>query len=79
MTSKFNDALEMLDSLSIEEQEEILEIEKKRIIEKKRKLLFKDIEEAENDIERGDFITGTPEELVKATEKEAELISKRNT
>ncbi|HJY64535.1 MAG TPA: hypothetical protein VJ455_10300 [Ignavibacteria bacterium] len=77
MTSKFNDTLEMIESFSIEEQEEILEIEKKRILEKKRKLLLQDILEAEKDIENGDFTSGTPEELVKAIEKETELIKKK--
>jgi len=77
MTSKFNDTLEMLESLSIEEQEEILEIEKKRLIDKKRKILLKDIQEAERDIDNGDYISGTPEELVKAIEKEAAKIKKK--
>lgn len=76
MSSKFNDALEIVDSLSIEEQEELLEIEKKRLIERKRKKLAEDIEEAEKDIENGNYITGTPEELVKAIEEEAKKISK---
>lgn len=67
----------MIESFSIEEQEEILEIEKKRILEKKRKLLLQDILEAEKDIENGDFTSGTPEELVKAIEKETELIKKK--
>jgi len=77
MTSKFNDTLEMIESFSIEEQEEILEIEKKRIIEKKRNQLLKDIEEAKKDIKNGDFDSGTPEELIKAIEKEVELIRVR--
>ena len=40
MNSKFNEALELIDSLSLEEQEELIEIERKRIIEKKKKLDF---------------------------------------
>jgi len=76
MSSKFNDTLEMIESLSIEEREEILEIEKKRVTEERRKLLLKDIEEARRDIENGDFDSGTPEELIKAIEKEVDLIKK---
>ena len=33
MNTKFNEVLELIDSLPIEEQEEILNIEKKRLIE----------------------------------------------
>ncbi|MCI0449463.1 MAG: hypothetical protein L0Y79_06720 [Chlorobi bacterium] len=76
MSSKFNDALELIDSLSIEEQEELLEIERKRLIEKKRKKLIKDIAEAE-DIRKGNYITGTPEELVKAIEEESKRLENK--
>jgi hypothetical protein len=76
MTSKFNDALEIIESLSIEEQEELLEIERKRLIEKKRKKLVGDIAEAEKDIENGNYITGTPEELIKAIEEDVNKLKK---
>jgi len=70
MTSKFNDILEMIESLSLEEQEQILEIEKKRLIEKKRKLLIEDIKEAKKDIAEGRYSDGTVEDLMKAIEDE---------
>ncbi len=76
MSSKFNDAMEIIESLSIEEQEELLEIERKRLIDKKRKMLIEDIAEAEKDLENGNYITGTPEELVKAIEEEANKLDK---
>lgn len=76
MTTKFNDVLEMVDSLTIEEQEELLEIEKKRLIDRKRTKLVNDIAESEKDIENGNFKTGTPEELVKAIEDEANKLDK---
>jgi hypothetical protein len=75
-SSKFNDAMEIIESLSIEEQEELLEIEKKRLIDKKRKMLIEDIAEAEKDIKNGNYTTGTPEELVKAIEEEANKLNK---
>jgi hypothetical protein len=71
MSSKFNDALELIESLTLEEQEELLEIERKRISERKRKLLLEEISDAEKDIANGNYLTGTPEELVKAIEEES--------
>ncbi len=70
-TSKFNDALEFIETFSIDEQEEILEIVEKRLRDKKRKILIENIAEAEKDFENGNYITGTPEELIKAIEEEA--------
>lgn len=66
MTSRFNEALELIDSLSLDEQEELIEIEKKRITEKKRKILSNEIREAKEDIEKGNFITGDYKEVMKA-------------
>lgn len=74
MTSKFNDALELIESLSLEEQEQVLEIEKKRLIEKKRKLLIEDIKEAKKDIAEGNFITGNAEDIIKAIEDEVKSL-----
>lgn len=66
MTARFNEALELIDSLSLDEQEELIEIEKKRITEKKRKILSNEIREAKEDIEKGNFITGDYKEVMKA-------------
>lgn len=76
MSSKINDAMDIIESLSIEEQEELLEIERKRLHDKKRKILIEVIAEAEKDIEKGNYVTGTPEELVKAIEEEANMLNK---
>lgn len=70
MTARFNEALELIDSLSLDEQEELIEIEKKRITEKKRKILSNDIREAKEDIEKGNFITGDYIEVMKAIDDE---------
>jgi len=70
MSSKFNDVLEMIDSLTIEEQELLLDIEKKRLIEKKRKKLLEDIQEAKKDFAEGKYITGNVEDIMKAIEDE---------
>jgi hypothetical protein len=71
MNSKFNDALELIESLTLEEQKELLEIGRKRLSERKRKLLLEEISDAEKDITNGNYVTGTPEELVKAIEEES--------
>lgn len=71
MNSKFNEALELIDSLSLDEQEQLIEIEKKRIIEKKRKILSEDIKEAKKDIETGNYITGDYKDVMKAIDDEA--------
>lgn len=65
MNSKFNEALEQIDSLSLDEQEELIEIERKRIIEKKRILLAENVSEAKKDIEDGNVITGECKEIMK--------------
>ncbi len=70
MTSKFNEALELIDSLSLDEQEELIEIEKKRIMEKKRKILSNDIQEAKEDIKKGNYITGDYKEVMKSIDDE---------
>ncbi len=70
MTSKFNDALEMIDSLSIEEQEMLLEIESKRLTERKRKILQERIAEGKKDISEGRFIEGNAADIMNSIDDE---------
>ena len=70
MNSKFNEVLELIDSLPLEEQEQLIEIEQKRIIEKKRIRLLKNIKEAQADIKNGNYITGDDKEVMKAIDDE---------
>ncbi len=70
MNSKFNEALELVDSLPLEEQEQLIEIERKRIIERKREILSQNIKEAQTDIEKGNYITGNAKEIMKAIDDE---------
>jgi hypothetical protein len=74
MTSKFNDALEMIDSLSIEEQEMLLEIESKRLTERKRKLLQERIAEGKKDISEGRFIDGNAADIMNSIDDEIKTI-----
>lgn len=70
MTSKFNDALEMIDSLSIEEQEMLLVIESKRLTERKRKILQERIAEGKKDISEGRFIEGNAADIMNSIDDE---------
>ncbi|MBE2216787.1 MAG: hypothetical protein IAE90_01195 [Ignavibacteria bacterium] len=74
MTSKFNDALEMIDSLSIEEQEMLLEIESKRLTERKRKILQERIAEGKKDISEGRFIEGNAADIMNSIDDEIKTI-----
>lgn len=74
MSSKFNDVLEMIESLSIEEQEDLLEIERKRLIDKKRKKLIDDINESRKDISEGNYTIGNADDIMKAIDNETDII-----
>lgn len=70
MSTKFNEVLELIDSLSLEEQELLLEIETKKLIEKKRKILSEDIKEAQKEVENGEYITGDHKDVMRAIDDE---------
>lgn len=53
MSNKVNDILEKFDSLSLEEQETVFEIEKTYLIERKRKLLAEGVKESEREYVSG--------------------------
>lgn len=82
MNNKVNDILEEFDSLSLEEQETVLDIEKKRLIEKKGKLLVNEVKEAEREYESGKLKPKSVEEItndmdnVKAIDSVIELLNK---
>lgn len=71
MPTIINDILEKFDSLSIEDQESILEIEKKRLIERKRELLVEEVKEAGKEYTEGKYIEGNADKLMKAIEDES--------
>lgn len=74
MTSKFNDALELIDSLSIEEQEMLLEIASKRLTERKRKKLQERIAEGKKDIAEGRFIEGNAADIMNSIDDEIKTL-----
>ncbi len=70
MQTIVNEILDKFDSLSIEEQESILEIEQKRLTQKKRELLVNEVREAEKEYVEGKYVEGDVNTLMKAIENE---------
>lgn len=61
----FGDVIEAVDKLSLDEQESLLDILHKRIIENRRAQLVQDIQTARKEFQSGDFEATTPDEIVK--------------
>lgn len=70
MQTIIDDILEKFDSLDLEDQESLLEIEQKRLIQKKRDLLVKEVKEAEKEYAEGKYIEGDVQTLMKAIKNE---------
>jgi len=66
MKNKLNDTLESFDSLTIEEQEIVIDIERKRLTDKKREMLVKEVREAEAEYKAGELKPESVEEIMKA-------------
>ena len=60
----FGDVLECADRLSLEEQESLVEILHRRLIERRRDELAQDIREAEQEFRNGGCRPVAPEELM---------------
>lgn len=60
----FGDVLETVDSLPLEEQEELIEILRRRVIERRREELAKEIQEARKEFRAGRARPATPDELM---------------
>lgn len=74
MSSKFNDVLELIDSFSIEEREEILKIEKNRLLVDKREKLIERVKEGKKDLLEGRFTEGDIQDIMKAIDDEVKDI-----
>jgi hypothetical protein len=61
----FGEVLDSADRLSLEEQEELVQILPNRIIEHRRGELSKDITAADREFKRGKVQKATPDELMK--------------
>lgn len=63
-TINFNEILEEADKLSLDEQEALLEILNHRIINRRRKELAREIEEAQREFQEGKTQAASPDELI---------------
>jgi hypothetical protein len=64
-TGAFQEALEVVESLPDYQQEDLIEIIRKRRLERRREALLEDIKEAQAEYERGECRTGTVEDLMR--------------
>ena len=60
----FGEVLEVVDALPLEEQQELMAVVQRRIIEQRRQELAGEIAEAEAEYDAGSTETKTPEELM---------------
>jgi len=67
---RFVDIVEAADKLSLEEQETLAELLNRKILDRKRKMFYKDIERAKKDFEKGRF------KVIKAADLEKEIYSR---
>ncbi len=63
-TMTFGDVLETVDRLPLEEQEELIEILHRRVIERRREELAKEIQEAQREFRAGRARPATPDEIM---------------
>jgi hypothetical protein len=64
-TVPFRDVLEAIDTLSLEEQETLMDIVQRRVAERSRKLLAAGIREARQEFAEGQCQPATADELMK--------------
>lgn len=60
----FGEVLEVVDKLSLEEQETLIEVVRRRIIERRREELAKEIQDAQKEFQAGLCRPVTPDELM---------------
>lgn len=68
-TSHFQEIIDTIEELSIEEQELLLEIINKRLIEQKRSRLLAEIAEAREAYRKGEVRRGTVADLMKVLDE----------
>lgn len=64
-TSTFAELLEAADQLSLEEQQMLIDILRRRIAERGRKLLVEDVQEARQEFSEGRLSPASVEEIMK--------------
>ncbi len=61
----FQDAIEIVESLPEEQQENLIEILKRRLIERRRNRLLRNVKEAKAEYKRGEVKSGTVGDLIR--------------
>ena len=61
----FNDVLESVDKLSLDEQETLTEVIRRRLIERRRAELAKEIQNAQREFKEGSCQPATPSDILK--------------
>jgi hypothetical protein len=61
----FQEALEIIESLPEYQQEDLIEVVRRRLIEHKRELLAQNVREAREEYARGEVKKGTVEDLMR--------------
>ncbi len=63
-TISFGEVVEAADRLSLDEQESLLDILRKRVVEKRRAELAQDIQNARKEFQEGHYQPATPSEII---------------
>jgi len=64
-TMPFGDVLEAVEKLSLEEQQALIDVMHRRLIERRREALARDMEDAGREFEAGQCQPATPAEIMK--------------
>jgi hypothetical protein len=64
-TVSFREVLEATDKLSLDEQDTLIEILQRRLRERRRAIIAKNIQAAKKEFEQGDCQSATPSEIMK--------------
>ena len=65
---RFNDALEVVERLTLDEQTELVEVMRRRLADRERNRLLEELRESREEYARGEFKTATADELMKEIE-----------
>ena len=60
----FGEILEVVDTLPLEEQETLIEVMRRRVIERRREELAREVQDAQQEFQAGHCRPVTPDELV---------------
>ncbi len=62
---RFAEILDAVDELPLEEQAELIEVVRRRLLERRRDELTEEVQEARRDFQAGRCLPGTPDEILR--------------